>query len=386
MNNSTQTIRTLLILTSLVIATAVSGCTASSDSPEVTLEKANILADRGQYDDAIPVYTKAIEAFPDRADVYYKRGICYENLKLHGRALEDYASCLQLDPENTDAINNKGVVLAQIGKFEEAALEFSLLVNQFPDNVLARRNRGLCQHDLGKFDEAIVDYNMAIELDAEDPHSWFQLGNVFLEQNKLAEAVSNYDKAIELDADYAKAWMNRGVAKYNLGQKKEALDDLQQARRLNDNIVIPGIDWAETTPASDVVVVARPAIPADADADWNSCLAFAKRELLDRNFTEVSVASAFPDQRCGLLDAIKDGQRQQVYIGVTNAGDSTHIALPAVTGPDPATSRCLLVMEFTKTAGDEASESFTVRSFVEDWRLLGQTATPILINVELLSE
>ena len=385
MNN--YTLRAPLVHTAfMLILTAIfSGCSASFDSPEVTLEKANILADRGRYDDAIPVYSKALEAFPDRAEIYYKRGVCYENLKLPDKAIEDYTKCLQLDPQNSDAINNKGVVLAQVGKFDEAIQQFSLLVNQFPDNVLARRNRGLCQHDLGRFDEAIIDYNRAIELNDGDPQSWFQLGNVFLEKGQLNEAVLKYDKAIALNADFAKAWMNRGVAKYNLRQKQAAMEDLQQARLLNDNIVIPGIDWSESASASDIVVVAQPVSTAASNADWVSCLAFAKRELLDRSFSEVSVTSAFSDQCCGLIDAIKDGRRQHVYIGITNSGDSTHTVLPAIVEADSATSRTLLIMEFINPTA-EGSGEFLVKRFVEDWQLSGESAAPILINVAVPSE
>ena len=367
----------------VVLAVFVPGCSATTDSPEVTLEKANMLADRGRFDDAIPVYTKALELFPQRADVYFRRGVCYENIDLPEKALLDYSKCLELDPQFTDAINNKGVILAKLGRFADAIHEFTLLVNQYPENALARRNRGLCHHDLGQFDAAIADYNKAIELVPDDAQSWFQLGNVYLEQEKLEEAINSYNKAISLDAEFSKAWMNRGVAKYSLGQKPEALADLQQARLLNDNIVIPGIDWANAASEADVVVVAKPVIPELKADDWEACMALAKHELLDRNFASISVQIAYADLRCGILDADKDGTHRQIVVGVKRDPSATDVDLPAATSNTSPLPTSLLLLVYKPAADDPADGTLEVASFTENWNPATTTSKPVLLNVSL---
>ena len=166
----------------------VSGCSVNSDSPEVILEKANIMSDRGRYEDAIPLYTQAAKGFPDRAHIYYRRGVCYENLQqpdLLPRALEDYSKCLESQPSHLDSLNNMGVVLAKLERYEDAAEAFTGLIRQQPDNVLALRNRGLCHHDLGNFDEALADYTATVTLAPQEAENWFQRGNVYLQQGQL---------------------------------------------------------------------------------------------------------------------------------------------------------------------------------------------------------
>ena len=90
---------------------------------------------------------------PDREDILFERGLCYERIGLDKKALADYDAALKLDPQYSDALNNKGVILARTERFEEAIEVFTELVNQFPDDSVALRNRGLCRFDLGQFDE-----------------------------------------------------------------------------------------------------------------------------------------------------------------------------------------------------------------------------------------
>ena len=105
----------------LICATALCGCSVSKDNSEVTFERGRILADRGQFEDAIPLYTKALKGLPDRAVIYYERGRAYEGMELLEKAVADYATCLAKDEEFTQALNNKGVVLAKLERYQEAA-------------------------------------------------------------------------------------------------------------------------------------------------------------------------------------------------------------------------------------------------------------------------
>ena len=354
------------------------GCMASSDSPDVTLEKGNILADRGKYDDAIPVYTRAIEAFKDRPDVYYRRGVCYENLELFDKALVDYTKCLELDPEYADAINNKGVVLAQVQRFQEAADQFTLLVEKYPDNVLALRNRGLCLHDLGKYSDAIQDYRKAIELDETDAQTWFQKGNVFLEQDMFGEAIADFNKAIELDAGYAKAWMNRGVAQYHRGNRTEAMADLRKSSELDENIVIPGIDWAEAAPEADVVIVAKPVFSEDVST-WNTVELFVKDFLVKNGYGAVTITESFTELQCALVSATKNDISFRIYVGVERDGK---VSLPAPSGVTDESQAMLLVVKSERKSAEEPVQ-LSVVQVNENWS--PGALNPVVIEIPVAS-
>ncbi len=369
-------------LMSLAIA-IVSGCSVNTDGPEVTLEKANIMSDRGRFEDAVSLYSEAVTAFPDRADIYYRRGICYENLGLLSRALDDYSLCIDVQPSHTDALNNKGVILAKLERYREAAEAFTGLIRQQPDNVLALRNRGLCQHDQGNFEKALSDYTGAITIAPDEAENWFQRGNVFLEQRRLAEAETDYRRAVELDAGHAKAWMNRGVARYNAGERKLAMQYLEHASQLDDNIIIPGIDWGElVTAATEVVAV--PTVEAKV-FHWETCSAVALSALADRGYEQLSVVQEFPSFRCGRLSATKNGEDVTVFLGCDTTG-SNDVILTAITPAAHATvNRVLLTMQHSRSA-DNAVAEYSVSRFIENWLEKSGTTREILISVDLPPE
>ena len=360
-----------------------SGCSVNTDGPEVTLEKANIMSDRGRYEDAVPLYTEAAAAFPDRGHIYYRRGVCYENLGLLPRALDDYLQCLEVQPSHTDALNNKGVVLAKLERYSEAAEAFTSLVRQQPDNVLALRNRGLCQHDLGHFDEALADYSAAIAVAPHEAENWFQRGNVYLEQSRLAEAEDDYARAVEVDAGHAKAWMNRGVGRYNAGERTLAMEYLEHASELDENIIIPGIDWGELAPAA--AEIAAVPIVDDAVFNWESCSAAAQSVLVDRGYEQLSVIKDYRSFRCSTLAAKKDGEDVVVFLGCETS-DSDRVTLPAVSPAAQTVGRHILMTMQHNQSTDDSVAAYSVSRFIESWEADPGITHSVIISTELSSE
>ncbi|HIK92442.1 MAG TPA: tetratricopeptide repeat protein [Planctomycetes bacterium] len=361
----------------ILVMGMVNGCSVNTDSPEVTLEKANIMSDRGRYNDAVLLYTKAAAGFPNRGDIYYRRGICYENLELLPRALEDYSRCLELQPSHLDSLNNRGVVLAKLERYEEASEAFAGLIRQQPDNVLALRNRGLCQHDLGNFDEALADYTAAVTLAPHDAENWFQRGNVYLQQGRLVEAEADYTRAIEINATHAKAWMNRGVGRYNAGEQELAMQHLEHARELDGNIIIPGIDWVEIVPTA-AVVTAVPVID-DSIFNWETCTALARSTLSDRGYEVLSVVKDYPALRCSKLLAKKDGRNVAVFIGCETANlESVTLAAMNRTA-DAEVQRVLLIVRHNASI----DAAYSVSRFIEGWEAETEKVRPLIITTDL---
>jgi len=387
-------VRHLCLAVLSTLSVGLVGCT-SGDNPEVTFERGRILADRGQFDDAIPLYDKALKDLSDRPEVYYERGRAFENLgdpQLLERALDDYNKALDLDPELTQAINNKGVVLARMERFAEAAEVFGQLIQDDSADVLALRNRGLCYHDIGDFERALADYNKAIELADRDPVNWFQRGNVLLDQDRFAEAVEDYGKAIERDPGYAKAWMNRGVALFSMNQREAALKDLQQAQQLDDSIVLPAIDWlaidaaptlqATAEPATTVPTIDRaaskPIIPETAvGGDWSEVLTVAQEALTKHGFIDLKLRSSVPTQLCGRFAAMHGTDAVDVYIGVMT-DQSADVVLPAIASSAGTSRRSLLVLSFGET-----DQTFQEARFVNDWTPDSREVVPQAVKVQL---
>jgi tetratricopeptide (TPR) repeat protein len=365
--NTLQSSAFVVLLSAIILVQA--GCSGSPDSPEVKLERARILMERDQAAEAVPLLNEVIDATPKDPEARYQRGVAYESLDVLEKALADYTECLTLDTERTDALNNKAVVLAKMKRFEEAAAEFSRLVDLDPQGPLAYRNRGLCHFDLKQFDAALADYAKALELDPEEPASWFQRGGVYLAQQRYAEAEQDYTRAISIAPDLAKAWMNRGVARYKRGEKVLAAEDLQKAQSLDDDIVLPDIDF---------FAPAEHSLPSSALAvqdEWKDLKGFAEMDLASRGFEKLTLLREFPEFGCAEFSAVHSSQSWTLIVGTQSAGDSS-MTLPV--GPSKGTaetSAALLVLK--KSEGTLKPQ---VVRFEQPWNPDDASLEPILMR------
>lgn len=79
------------------------------------LKKANALCEAGQFEESLPIYTKAIEADPGFVEAYFKRGKALYRLGSDLNALEDFSKVIELNPNSSDAYFQRGVVWFTIG-------------------------------------------------------------------------------------------------------------------------------------------------------------------------------------------------------------------------------------------------------------------------------
>ena len=369
------TVRSCLATVACLIV-LVSCCAKAPDAPELMLERAKILMDRGQGAEAIPVLDLALKAMPENPDVYYQRGLVYENLNLPEKALADYMACLQLDNRRTDALNNKAVQLAKLKRYDEAISAFSELVDLDREDFLGYRNRGLCRFDMQDAAGALQDYDAALKLNPDDSSSWFQRGNVYLSMDNLDAAESDFSKALELDTEFAKAWMNRGVVRYRKGAKSLAAEDLTKAQELDSNIVLPAIDFFSDAPPSAA------ATELIASSAWDSCRPFIAQELADRGFTKLVFVREYPDLQCAELTGEFDGQPGTVLVTCQQDGQSTVTLpcpdLPKLAGGEPRPCT-LLVLH----GPDKNGTSPKVVRFEQQWNPQTQNGSPVIMDYEL---
>ncbi len=88
-------------------------------------EKGNSLFMSGKYQDAIGVYTKAIELNPKVALFYNNRGYAYRHLENFKKAIEDYNKAIALDPAYAGAYNNRGIAYGKLGNHAQEIADYN---------------------------------------------------------------------------------------------------------------------------------------------------------------------------------------------------------------------------------------------------------------------
>jgi tetratricopeptide (TPR) repeat protein len=200
---------------------------------------------RGDYAEAIRLYTLAIEARLKEGEegydkevlaiLYYNRGVCYNELKDFDKALADYSIAIKLNLKLAEAYNNRGNVYSKQKAYDKALADFSKAIELNPNFAEAYYNRGNVYHNRKDYDKALVDYTKAIELNKEYAEPYNNRGVVYKELKDFDKALADYNKAIELNPKLAEAYSNRGSVYYQLKEYEKALADYNKAIALNPN-------------------------------------------------------------------------------------------------------------------------------------------------------
>jgi tetratricopeptide (TPR) repeat protein len=101
---------------------------------------------QGKYDQAIPVFNKALALNPGYAEAYLNRGIAYRNKGQHDQAVSDYGKALQIDPRDARAYCNRGNALVEKGQYDNAISDYNKALEINPENAQVFYNRGLAYY------------------------------------------------------------------------------------------------------------------------------------------------------------------------------------------------------------------------------------------------
>ena len=184
-----------------------------------------------EHEKAIADYNKAIALNPKYAIAYNNRGLAYDELKEHEKAFEDYNKAIALDPEYARAYNNRGIAYNKLKEHEKAIADYNKVIALDPEYARAYNNRGTAYGKLKKHEKAFEDYNKAIALNPEDAIAYYNRGTAYDELKKHEKAIEDYNKAIELNPEYATAYANRGIIRLISNEDLyKAIEDFKCAR------------------------------------------------------------------------------------------------------------------------------------------------------------
>ena len=165
--------------------------------------------EKGNYEDAIDNYTKAIESHPADAFLYNNRGLAYFELKKYKRAISDYSKAIELRPDYAVAYCNRGLAYFETRSFDEAISDYTKAIELDPDYADAYYNRGLAYNQfvhyyskpfnediIGRFQKATIDFNKVLELDPDYILAHAGLGNAYYRHGEWDKAAQYYNKAL----------------------------------------------------------------------------------------------------------------------------------------------------------------------------------------------
>lgn len=163
------------------------------------MKRANLLAERGQFDEAIAQVKEAIAIFPRDPKCSLQLASLYRAQNKIGPAIEAMKNVVALDPRDSHTHEQLLQALIELGRYDEAIGLSRKLLETFPKNLFARDVLGIAYLQQGKIDESLRVTNELIRLAPVDPAHHFKKAVLLQQKGEIAQAMSAFTRSLEMD-------------------------------------------------------------------------------------------------------------------------------------------------------------------------------------------
>jgi protein O-GlcNAc transferase len=209
----------------------------------------------GRPEDAVRLFAKAAQQFPDLPGIHNNLGVVLNTLKKTEEAEAAYRRAIALDPDYVSALSNLGallnderrtqealpllekavskdpkaasvlsnlaVALVSEFRYDEALLMLDRAIAAEPEMAAAWANRGAALSTLQRSDEAFLAIEKALSLAPEDPLTHFHRAGTLGAYGLVEEAIAAYEKVLSLKPDHEEAYSSLLFRLAYLGQGAE---------------------------------------------------------------------------------------------------------------------------------------------------------------------
>jgi PQQ-dependent catabolism-associated CXXCW motif protein len=217
-------------------------------NPDYFYKRGVDYAEKGQYDNAIDDFTKAIKLAPNNANAYLQRAQASASKEDYGQAISDFTKAAALDPTKSAGVqailrnreyaagyNTLGMAYYSNKDYDHAISDFDQAIKFDPNNATYHYSRGMAYYSNKDYDHAISDYDQAIKFDPNNATYHYNRGMAYYSNKDYDHAISDYDQAIKFDPNNATYHHNRGMAYHRSKDYDHALSDCDRAIKLDPN-------------------------------------------------------------------------------------------------------------------------------------------------------
>lgn len=201
-----------------------------------TLEKyAAMLIARGHHERALELTARALKLRPDNVDMLYHQAIAAKSIGEDNTALQATDRILRLQCKNIKAIKLKVELLASSGKFKEAEATLHQGFALEPTNPKLLETAASYYALRGKYAKSVELASRYLALDPKDESMRSLRAASYFGMKNYAEALKDYELLIKSSTnnDTRRILLpRRAVAQEALGKTDEALDSLQELKKL----------------------------------------------------------------------------------------------------------------------------------------------------------
>lgn len=195
----------------------------------------NSLAE-GNFNEAVRLYTEALQKNPKMKEAYNNRGVAYYKDKKYSEAIVDYTRAIkEVDAYYLDAWTNRADAHYAAGMYDEALKDLLFLGEFMPDSAWVDFKSGLNLVAKKDYRRAINAFNKSLEKDSTNVEAIVNKASAFYLFGYNDRALEFLDEAEQLDPTEANIYNTRALIATDGEKYDEALTEVNKALELDIN-------------------------------------------------------------------------------------------------------------------------------------------------------
>lgn len=106
---------------------------------------------KGKYKEAIVLYDKILQNYPDNAAALKMKGVAESNLGYHQKSLVDFYKTYQKNPKDATSLLGLGVGFGNFGEYQEAKKYFDIAYSLYPNYTVAKNYKEFADKTIKKY-------------------------------------------------------------------------------------------------------------------------------------------------------------------------------------------------------------------------------------------
>jgi Flp pilus assembly protein TadD len=228
---------TINTFTKLATTAGISGYTpvtvAAKAKPVDDLIASTILKEsKGDYQGMLDDMNKAIAIAPQKAVLYFNRGVAKAGLQDPKGAISDYNRAIAIDPQDAGAYKNRSLLKSELGDNKGAISDANRAIALKSNDGKSYNARGIAKIRSGDYQGALQDANRAIALNANDSWAYLIRAISKVQSGDQRAGLADLNRAIALNPNDASSYQLRGALKSLFKDKQGTIADLKKAAQL----------------------------------------------------------------------------------------------------------------------------------------------------------
>ncbi len=176
------------------------------DGAFALFELVEIMIADDDLDHAMQVVNLVAELAPDHPESYASRGKVLREKGDLTEALDAFHHAATLVPQDDAYLTWIGVVLDNLGDYQQALAQFDSVLSRQPDDVWTLSNRGLAYLALEMPEEALSDFCLGLSIDSQEAPLYFWRACALVKLGETDRALEDLQRAVDLSDDIF-AWL-----------------------------------------------------------------------------------------------------------------------------------------------------------------------------------